>query len=170
MKKLIKKLNNYRVTALAVGITAAFVALLTIGLVLIYYFANGLSNTTGHQIPSFSTIKQTGRILQMVFFIFAIIVLALSLGTAYLLVPAILNKGKVVPSKTPLFMAAVTGVLQIVLLVFSILAITLETPKVAACGALYIVTIPLNIISLVANIFYLVPAIKCEFYMPEVGK
>ena len=170
MKKIIKKLNNYRVTALTVGILSAFVALLTIGLILIYYFANGLSPRTGHQMPSFSTIPQTGRILQMVFFIFAIVVLALAIGTAYLLVPAILNKGKVATSKSPLYMAAVNGVLQIVLVVFSVLAITLETPKVAACQALYIVTIPLNIISLVANILCLVPAIKCEFYMPEVGK
>ena len=173
-KKLIKKLNNFRLTSLIIAIVSLFAGGMSLGLMFIYYFAGNVSETTQARMPSFfsldvqgETITGTsGRIMGMIFFLTLIIVLILSCVIIYGLFPAIRNKDKVLPKKSPLILAIINGAFEVVVLVFSILAIVLEKPNTFAG---YCAAIPVIALTAIANILCIVPFLKCVFYQPAVG-
>jgi len=165
-KAVVKKLNNFRLMAVILGSISAVVGAVSLGLLFIYYFAGDVSPTTQSRQPSFTSLGSSGRILGMVFFLFCVFALILSIVIVYNLLPYIKNKEKVTPKKSPLIMAVVNGGFQVVIIVFSILAIVLETPNTLA---LYVVTIIINIITCAANMLCLIPFLKCVFYQPAIG-
>lgn len=166
MKKIIKKLNNYRFTAAIVSIVSLIAGIVSLGLLFIYYYAGDTPKTNKKpRVPSFAALGVDGRIMGMVFFLACILVIILSIAIIYLLIPALKNKEKVSPKKSPLILAVVNGGFQVVVLVFSILAIVLETPNTLA---LYILTIPFTALTLIANFLVLIPLLKCVFYMPSI--
>lgn len=170
-KAIIKKLNNYRLTALIISCVNLVAGIVSLGLLFIYYFAGVVSKVTLSQQPSFVGLKGAdnfpyGRILGMVFFLFMIFNIILSIAIIYNLLPAIRNKEKVTPKRSPLIMAIVNGSFGVVVLVFSILAIVLEKPNTYSW---YIVTIPFTVLTSIANILCIVPFLKCVFYQPSVG-
>lgn len=166
MKKIIKKLNNYRLTSAILCGVSALSALVALGLLFIYYFAGDISPKTQSRQPSFTSLGVSGRIMGMIFFLFCIFVIIVSCVVIYNIWPAVKNKDKVTPRKSPLIMAIINGALQIVVLVFSVFAIVLETPNTLA---LYIVTMPINLCLAAINILCIVPFLKCVFYQPAIG-
>ncbi len=165
-KAIIKKLNNYRLTSIIVSAVSLLAGLLSLGLLFIYYFAGDISTLTESRQPSFVSLGESGRIMGMIFFLFCIFVIICSIVIIYNLLPYILNKEKLTPKKAPLMMAVVNGGLQIVVIVFSVLAIVLEKPNTYVW---YIVTIPFNVITCIANFLCIVPFLKCVFYQPAIG-
>lgn len=166
MKKIIKKLNNFRLTSIIVSAVSLVAGLLSLGLLFIYYYAGDISEATQSRQPSFTSLGASGRILGMVFFLFCIFVVIASILVIYNLLPYVMNKEKVTPKKSPLIVAIVNASLQVVVLVFSILAIILEKPNTFGW---YVATIPFNVITIVANYLCIIPLIKCVFYQPSVG-
>ena len=176
-KTIIKKLNNFRLTSFIVAGINLVAALSALVLVFMYHFAGGpVPDSKNSTRPSFAGLDIvnsvaegeviTGKLMGMAFFLLLVVVLILSIYTIYTLLPAILNKEKITPKKSPLIVSIVTGGLQIAVLVFSILAITLEEP-ITKVG--YIITIPFTVLSLIANILCIVPILKCIFYQPAIG-
>ena len=142
-----------------------------------FHFAGGpVPDSKNSTRPSFASLDIVpgvaegeligGKLMGMVFFLLLVVVLILSIYTIYTLLPAILNKEKITPKKSPLIVSIVTGGLQIAVLVFSILAITLETPNTLA---LYIVAIPFIVITAIINIMAIIPLTRCVFYQPAIG-
>lgn len=164
-KNLLNKLNNYRLTSVIISGVSLLTGIISLGLLFIYYFAGDV-NAKGRRQPSFVSLGSSGRIMGMIFFLFCLFVLILSIVVIYLSLPNVLNKEKVSPKKAPLVIAVVNGGLEVVVLIFSILAIVLETPNTLA---LYIVTIPFTLLTCVANILCIVPFLKGSFYQPAVG-
>lgn len=167
MKKIIKKLNNYRLTATIVSAVSLIAAVVSLGLLFVYYFAGDISKKTKSRMPSFFNLGQDGRIMGMIFFLACIFVIIISILVIYNLLPAIKNKEKITPRKSPLIIAVVNGVFQVIVLVFSILAITLETPNTLVW---YVISLPLTGLTAIANFLCLVPFFKCVFYMPAINK
>lgn len=164
-KSLIRKMNNYRLSSVILASISALTGVIALGLTFIYYFAGDKTNK-GAQQPSFVTLGPSGRIMGMIFFLALIAVVILAVVVVYGALPYIMNKEKVVPKKSPFIISVVNGGLEVVVLVFSILAITLETPHTLV---LYIVTIPFTVITAVANILCILPFLKCVFYQPAIG-
>lgn len=176
-KAAIKKLNNFRLTAVilsAVNLVAGIVAL---GLTFCFYFAGDVWEAgSKSRVPSFmgldidfntnEMIGVGGRFMGMVFFLACIVVIGLSIAVIYNSLPSIKNKEKVTPKRSILMFAFVNGCFQVVVFVFSILAIALESPNTIAG---YIVSLPLTFISMAANLLAIVPFLKCIFYQPAVG-
>ena len=167
MKKIINKLNNFKFTAMVLSGVSLLSGILGLGLLFIYYFAGNVSQKTSSRTPSFANLGIGGKVMGMIFFIFCILVIIMSIVVIYNLLPAARNKEKVNPSKSTLICAVINGGLEVVVLIFSILAITLEKPNTLA---LYILTIPFTLLTAAANIFCIVPFLKCEFYMPEIKR
>lgn len=176
-KAIIKKLNNYRLTAIIVAGINLLVAIVGVALVFIYHLAGGdVPDKKTSTMPSFAGLDLvegaeegqyiTGKLMGMSFFIIIVAVLILSIYTIYALLPYILNKEKVTPKKSPLILSVINGGLEIAVLVFSILAITLETPYTKTG---YIITMPFTVITLIANFLCIVPLLRCVFYQPAIG-
>ena len=164
-RALVKKLNNFRLTAVVLSIISLVAGIVSLGLLFIYNFGGGVDSKDKVQ-PSFVSLGSTGRLLGMVFFLFCIFVVILSVFIIYNLLPYMLNKEKLSPKKSPVVLAIVNGGLQVVVIIFSILAIVLETPTTLA---LYIVTIPFNVVTCVANFLCIILLRKCTFYQPAIG-
>ena len=95
-------------------------------------------------------------------------VVAISIFVVYSMIPYILNKEKLTPKKGLLMAGFVSGVLEIGLFIFMmILAGSKEAPLTKAGIIAYI---PLGIISTIGSLLYIIPFLKCEFYMPEIKK
>ena len=167
-KALIKKLNNFRLTSIIMSAISLVAGIVSLGLLFIYYFAGDISTKTESRQPSFTSLGAEGRILGMVFFLFCIFVIILSIVVIYNVLPNILNKEKVSPKKSPLIMAVVNGALEVVVLVFAILAITIDK-EVPNTLALYIVAIPFVALTAIGNLLCIVPFLKCVFYQPAIG-
>ena len=165
MKKILNKLNNFRFTSFLLGCVSLVTAILSLGLMFIYYFAGDVNNK-GRRQPSFVSLGESGRLMGMIFFLFCLFAVILSIVIIYVLLPNLLNKEKVTPKKAPLIMGVVNGGFEFVILIFTILAIALETPNTLA---LYIVTIPFTLVTLAANVLCIIPFLKCTFYQPAIG-
>lgn len=165
-KAIIKKLNNFRLVSVIASIVSLVAGIVSLGLLFIYYFAGEVSQRTLSQQPSFVNLGISGKVLGMIFFLAMIFVIGLSIAVIYNLLPFVKNKEKLTPKKLPLILAAVSGGFGFIVFVFSILAITLETPNTLV---LYIVTLPFTFLTSVANLLLIVPTVKCAFYQPAIG-
>ena len=166
MKKIIKKLNNFRLTSIILCGVSLLAGIISLGMLFIYYFAGDISDATMSRQPSFTSLGASGRIMGMVFFLFCIFVIIAAIVIIYNLLPYVRNKEKLTPKKSPFIVAIVNGALQVVVLVFSILAIILEKPNTLGW---YVATIPFNVITIVANFLCFIPLFKCVFYQPAIG-
>ncbi len=170
-REVLKTLNNFRLTAFIIFVSNAVAGLVALGLIFCSYYAGDVWETTDARITSFMQLgyeqgEVYGKIMGMFFFLVTVIVIGLSIASAYNALPAVKNKDKIVPKRSLLLFAFVNGCFQLPLLVFSILAITLEKPNTLAA---YAVTIPLTIITMLINVLLMVPFFKCDFYQPSVG-
>ena len=165
-RKIIKKLNNFKFTAIVAGIISGVSALYSLGALFLYHFAGDLDAKSRGLIRhvGFSNVEN-GAMLGMVLFFSALIAFAISAFIVYSLVPFMQNKEKNNPRKGLLLAGFVSAIFEFVLLIFMILLLAKGEPNTKV---LIIVTLPIGFASTIASGLYLIPWLKCDFYMPKI--
>lgn len=158
-KKVIAFFNNYRKTSIVLSGVAVVSAIVGI-LYLIFYALSG-----GTKDDAVITAFHDRAILGMVFFLFSLFVIGISAYLVYAQFPAILNKEKIQIRKSPLILSVVNAAFQLVIAVFVIILLTSEQSKVAGG---FIAVLVFNILSMIASALFIIPFLKCEFYMPAI--
>ena len=163
-RKIIKKFNNFKTTAIFTFIFSALTALYGIGVFLCYNFAGDIVN--GYRDVGFDE-SQTGKLMGMILFLLAFVTVVIGILVAYNMIPAMLNKEKITPKKGFLGASFAGAFFELGLFVMSILLILLDTPKTTV---FIIASIPLFVITFLASIFEFILMLSCDFYMPEIKK
>lgn len=162
---IIKKLNNYRFTAMLVSIISLVAGIFGLLSFFLYHFAGDLDIYKIRQV-GFQT-EQTDRYLGMVLFFGCLFTVICSIFTVYNLIPALLNKEKIVPSKTPLIVGFAGTVFEIVVIVLMI-KLGFNYDPVPNTQTAIAVSLPFGILSAIGTGLYLVPVISCSFFMPAI--
>ena len=171
--KIIKKFNNFRFTSIFMACASALTGLYALGSFFLYHFSGDLDP------QSKGLIRNTGfsnaPIVGMVLFFAAIIALFVSIYVVYSCVPFIMNKDKLTIRKGLLLAGFVGSVFELLLFVLMIVLLIKNPPHESASTyatwkALLIVSLPFGLVSICATAFYLVPFLKCDFYMPEIKR
>lgn len=168
LRKLIKKFNNFRFTAIVAACVSACTAVFAIFSFFMFHFAGDL-------VPDEQYIRQVGfynhphgGVLSFIVYMGFIISAICGIIVAYSMVPFIKNNEKMLPRKGVLLVGFVGGIFELVLLILMILLLGQpETPKTSVG---IIISLPFGILSTLGQLLYLFPYIKCNFYMPEVKK
>ena len=165
-RKIIKKLNNFKFTATLVAIISSLAALYSLGSIFLYHFAGEIDpDSKGlNRFVGFSKLPN-GAVLGMILFFAAIISLFISIYIAYSMVPFIKNSEKLSPRRGLLLAGTVGAGFQLVLVIFMILLLVKDTP-LTKVGI--ILTLPFGILLTIATGLYIIPYLKCDFYMPEI--
>ncbi len=164
LNKLIKKLSNFRTTAIAASIVSLVAAIYALVSIFLYHFAGdpdpmskGLVRIVGFQEKPF---------LGMALFFCALAVLIMSIFIVYSMFPFIMNKERLTPRKGLLVTGFASGVIEIALVIFMFLLAFDEVVPNTKIGIILIS--PIGILSAIGCGLYLFPFINCEFYMPEI--
>ena len=167
VKNLIKKLNNFKFTSIVMAIVSGVAALYALASLFLYHFAGELEPPKYLvRFVGFSNVEN-GAYLGMILFFAAIFSLFISIFVLYSLIPFITNKEKVVPKKGLLLAGFISGIFEVVLIIFMILLIALDHPNTLV---LIIVSLPFGFASAAGCLLYLLPYLKCDFYMPEIKR
>ena len=167
VKNLIKKLNNFKFTSIVMAIVSGVAALYALASLFLYHFAGELEPPKYLvRFVGFSNVEN-GAYLGMILFFAAIFSLFISIFVLYSLIPFIKNKEKVVPKKGLLLAGFISGIFEVVLIIFMILLIALDHPNTLV---LIIVSLPFGFASAAGCLLYLLPYLKCDFYMPEIKR
>ena len=176
LRKIIKKLNNFRFTSILMACASGLAALYALGSFFLYHFAGdpdpqskGLIRNTGFS----DTLN--GPYVGMVLFFAAIITLFISIYVAYSAVPFIKNKEKLNIRKGLLLAGFVSAVFELLLFILMIVLLVKNPAHESATAtavwkALLIVSLPFGLVSTIATGLYLVPFLMCDFYMPEIKR
>lgn len=163
-RKIIKKFNNFKTTATFTFIFSVLTAIYGLAVFLCYNFA-------GDMVGKYRDVgfdeSQTGKLMGMFLFLFAVLTVIVAIVVAYNLIPAILNKEKVNPKKIFLGVSFGGAFAETGLFIMSILLIVLDNPK---STGFVIATMPIYLITVLASIFEFVLMLKCDFYMPEIKR
>ena len=166
--KIIKKLNNFKFTAMLVEIVSGVAALYSLGAIFLYHFAGDLDAQSKGLVRNVGFSKvEGGAYLGMVLFFAAMLSLLISIFICYSLIPFIRNKEKTNPRRGLLLAGFVSSVFELLLLVFMILLLAIGDPN-TKIGI--ILTLPLGILSMIGSALYIIPWLKCDFYMPEIKR
>ena len=165
-RKIIKKLNNFKFTATLVAIISSLAALYSLGSIFLYHFAGDIDPTSKglNRFVGFANLPN-GALLGMLLFLAAIVALFMSIYIAYSMVPFIKNNEKVSPRKGLLLAGTVSAVFQLILVIFMILLLAKGKPNTKVG---IIITLPFGILLTIASALYIIPYLKCDFYMPEI--
>ena len=167
IKKIIKKLNNFKFTAAVMAIASGVAALYALVSLFLYHFAGELEPPKYLvRFVGFANVEN-GAYLGMILFFAAVISFFISIFIIYSLIPFLKNKEKVTPRKGLLLAGFVSGIFELVLIVFMILLIALDKPNTLV---LIIVSLPFGFASMAGCLLYLLPYLKCDFYMPEIKR
>ena len=166
LRNFIKKLNNFKFTALLVLIISGVAALYALGSLFLYHFAGPIDEEIQVRQVGFTGVKG-GQYLGMLLFFAAIFTLFISIYVAYSMVPFVQNKEKTLPRKGLLLAGFVSSVFEFILIIFMILLMAIGHPNTLV---LIIVTLPFGLASTAGSAFYLIPWLKCDFYMPEIKR
>ena len=167
VKNLIKKLNNFKFTSIVMAIVSGVAALYALASIFLYHFAGELEPPKYLvRFVGFADVEN-GAYLGMILFFAAIISLFISIFVIYSLIPFIKNSEKVTPKKGLLLAGFISGIFEVILIIFMILLIALGHPNTLV---LIIVSLPLGLASAVGCLLYLLPYLKCDFYMPEIKR
>lgn len=171
INKVVKKLNNFQLTSIIISIISVVIALVSIGYLLCYEFAGYYDADIGMQItafakPDYGGAFKNGPILGMIFFLFSLISIILSIVVVYVSFPAIVNKDIVLPRRSNVLVTAINGAFQ---LVISILTIVLLTSKeYVKTKTPFTICLVFSIIAIIACALCILPFIRCTFYMPAI--
>ena len=166
VRKIIKKLNNFKFTSLiAMCISAASILYAIFSFAFFHYAGDLLENENYIREVGFYN-KPNGGILSMLVFFCAFLSLILSIVVVYGSFPFVKNQEKQVPRKNNLLVGFISGVLQLGLVILMI-ALLGEHPNTMVG---IIVTLPFGILSMIGQLLYLFPWLRCEFYMPEISR
>ena len=108
--------------------------------------------------------KPNGGFLSLLVFLCAFLSLILSIVVVYGSWPFVKNQEKMAPRKNNLMLGFVAGVLEFGLVILMI-ALLAEHPNTLVG---IIITLPFGILSMIGSLLYIIPWLKCEFYMPEI--
>ena len=164
LRQMIKKLNNFKFTALLVLIISGVAALYALGCLFMYHFAGPIDPEIQVRQVGFTGV-QGGQYLGMFLFFMAIITLFISIYVAYSMVPFVQNKEKTNPRKGLLLAGFVSSIFEFVLIIFMILLMAIGHPQTLV---VIIVTLPFGLASMIGSCLYIIPWLKCDFYMPAI--
>ena len=164
LRKVIKKLNNFKFTALLVAIISGVAALYALGCLFMYHFAGPIDPEIQVRRVGFTGV-QGGQYLGMILFFMAILTLFTSIYIAYSMIPFIQNKEKTNPRKGLLLAGFVSSIFEFVLIIFMILLMAIGHPQTLVA---IIVTLPFGLASMIGSCLYIIPWLKCDFYMPAI--
>ena len=165
-RKIIKKLNNFKFTSLlAMCISAVSVLYAIFSFAFFHYAGDLLENENYIRAVGFYD-KPNGGFLSLLVFLCAFLSLILSIVVVYGSWPFVKNQEKMAPRKNNLMMGFIAGVLELGLVILMI-ALLGEHPKTMVG---IIVTLPFGILSMIGSLLYIIPWLKCEFYMPEINR
>ena len=170
-RQIIKKLSNFRFTAVLVAIISGLAAVYAIVSFILYNYCGELTEfgITGDVRNVGFQSTPTERYLGMVLFFACLFTIVCGIFVVYNLLPAIKNKEKVLPSKAPLIVGCVGTLFQIVVIVLMAkLAFTYE--PVPNTQTAMIVSLPFGILLTIGTGLYLVPILCCKFFMPEIKR
>lgn len=172
LAKIIKKLNNFKFTAMVVAANSTVAALYALISLFLYHFAGPLDPKSKSLIREvgFSNLEG-GAYLGMVLFFMAIITLFISIFVVYSLIPFIQNKEKNAIRKGLLLGGFVSAFFEFVLMIFMIVlfAIGVREGRVAV-KVLIMVSLPLGLVSTAGCALYIIPWLKCDFFMPQIAQ
>ena len=164
LRQMIKKLNNFKFTALLVLIISGVAASYALGCLFMYHFAGPIDPEIQVRRVGFTGI-QGGQYLGMFLFFAAILTLFISIYVAYSMVPFVQNKEKSNPRKGLLLAGFVSSVFEFILIIFMILLMAIGHPQTLV---VIIVTLPLGLLSMIGSCLYIIPWLQCDFYMPAI--
>ena len=164
LRQMIKKLNNFKFTALLVLIISGVAALYALGCLFMYHFAGPIDPEIQVRRVGFTGI-QGGQYLGMFLFFAAILTLFISIYVAYSMVPFVQNKEKSSPRKGLLLAGFVSSVFEFILIIFMILLMAIGHPQTLV---VIIVTLPFGLLSMIGSCLYIIPWLICDFYMPAI--
>ena len=166
--KLIKKLNNFRLTAMVAACISGVAAVFGLFSFFMFHFAGDL-------VPGEPYIRQVGfydheagGVLSFIVYLGFIMSVICGIVVAYSMVPFIKNKEKMMPRKGVLLVGFIGGVFELVLTIMMILL--LAEPEAPKTMVGIIISLPFGICSSIGQLCYLLPYLKCNFFMPEVKK
>ena len=171
-KKVLKKLNNFRFTSILAACISAVAGLYALLSFVFFNFAGELVEGSsyyrevGFYYHETASGQPDGGVLSFFVFLCFIVVLICGIIVAYSAVPFIKNKEKLLPRKSILISGFVGGVFELGLVILMIMLLG-EKP-LTSVGL--IITLPLGILTTIGQCMYLLPYLKCHFYMPEVSK
>lgn len=170
-RKIIKKLNNFKFTSLLALCISAVAALYAIFSFAFFHYAGDLVEYEKYiREVGFYDVSEEGNglsgLLSLMVFASCFLSLILSIVVCYGSFPFVMNKEKQVPRKSNLLIGFISGILELVLVILMI-ALLGHDPNTKV-GIL--VTLPFGILSTIGCLLYLIPWLRCEFYMPEIKR
>ena len=166
VRKVIKKLNNFKFTSLlAMCISSVTVIYGIFSFAFFHYAGDLLENENYIRAVGFYD-KPNGGMLSLLVFLCAFLSIVLSIAVVYGSWPFVKNQEKMAPRKNNLMIGFIAGVLELGLVILMI-ALLGEHPRTSLGIGL---TLPLGILSMIGSLLYLFPWLKCEFYMPEINR
>ena len=174
-RKVIKKLNDFRFTAILVMIISGVAALYCLGSFFIYHLAGDLEEPKRLiRQAGFSNING-GAYIGMVLFLVAITSLFISIFVVYSLVPFVKNKEKLFPKKGLLLAGFISSIFEFILFVLMIVLLATHSPHASHTAdviwkVFLIFSLPFGLASTVGSCLYIIPYLKCDFFMPPVKK
>jgi len=166
LRKIIKKLNNFKFTSLLAFIISAVAAAYAIFSFAFFHYAGDLLENEKYIRAVGFYYNENGGILSLLVYLSAILSLILSIVVCYGSFPFMLNKEKQLPRKNNLLIGFISGILELMLVVLMI-ALLGEHPNTMVG---IIITLPFGILSTIGSLLYLLPWLRCEFYMPEIKR
>ena len=165
-RKVIKKLNNFKFTSLLAMIISSVSALYAIFSFIFFHYAGDLLENEKYIRAVGFYAHENGGLLSFLVFLCAFLSLILSIVVAYGSFPFVKNQEKQMPRKNNLLIGFIAGVLELGLVILMI-ALIAENPNTKVG---IIITLPFGILSAIGCLLYLLPYLKCEFYMPEISR
>ena len=165
-RKIIKKLNNFKFTSLLAMIISSVAALYAIFSFAFFHYAGDLLENENYIRAVGFYYHENAGILSLLVFLSCFLSLILSIVVAYGSFPFVMNKEKMMPRKNNLLIGFISGVLELMLVVLMI-ALLGEHPNTMVG---IIVTLPFGILSTIGCLLYIIPWLRCEFYMPEIKR
>ena len=165
LKKIVKKLNDFRFTSILATIISGVAGVYALGSFFLYHFAGPLDPDYKYlsRIVGFKDKPYLG----MVLFLGALISLICAIIVVYMSVPYIKNKEKLTPRKSTLLTGFIGAPFELLTIILMIVLAVSEHPQTAVGIWL---TLPLGILSMCGTALYLLPYLKCEFFMPEIKR
>ena len=163
-RKIIKKLNNFKFTSLLSMCISAVSGLYAIFSFAFFHYAGDLLENENYIRAVGFYDKPNGGFLSLLVFLCAFLSLILSIVVVYGSWPFVKNQEKMAPRKNNLMLGFVAGVLEFGLVILMI-ALLAEHPNTLVG---IIITLPFGILSMIGSLLYIIPWLKCEFYMPEI--
>lgn len=166
LKPVVKKLNNFKFTALLAVIGGVISILLTI-LLFILYSRSGVDTKTGEIITAFvGGQKHPGTyIVGMIFFLFLIVTIILGIVIVAIGFPYLFPKDKMNPKKALPWLMVANGGLHFSIIIMVVYLLATEYSRLKTGFIIYII---LGALLLIYSLSFILPGLKCHFYMPSL--